>query len=256
MQTGRGMRSSETPYFNDALGSTSDDGYGQWPEDPFSSDVVQAVLAVIRSLDANTGKPAGTSFEEIGQRAGTQMLYRRHGVVYGSDPVPNVSQETLVWALRNLIASGQVVHIHERVPQEDIDHPFRGEWVELFCPTADETEVRTYLRLPPRVPLSARRPRATLALSDTRAAIWAMTDGHCWYCGVKTNPFDDFCIDHVRPVALGGADELENLVPCCTRCNRDKSKLTLEAFRALRARWVGLEPVNYAFYFERMGYQP
>lgn len=40
-----------------------------------------------------------------------------------------------------------------------------------------------------------------------------------------------FAMDHVIPVAKGGYDVLENLVPSCRRCNGMKSHRTIEDFR-------------------------
>jgi hypothetical protein len=56
----------------------------------------------------------------------------------------------------------------------------------------------------------------------TKATVWARTRGRCWYCGVDTNPFDDFCIDHVVPLVRGGTDSVDNLAPCCRSCNAIK----------------------------------
>jgi hypothetical protein len=61
-----------------------------------------------------------------------------------------------------------------------------------------------------------------------RASIWDKTHGICWYCGTQTNPWVDFCIDHVENY---GTDEKSNLVSCCRTCNRLKSNKTLEDFR-------------------------
>lgn len=55
-----------------------------------------------------------------------------------------------------------------------------------------------------------------------RAEVWDKTDGACWYCGRQTNPFRDFTVDHVYPVALGGTDDIDNLVPACRSCNSAK----------------------------------
>ncbi len=76
-----------------------------------------------------------------------------------------------------------------------------------------------------------------------RMAVWEKTDGHCVYCGERMNPFARFHVDHVNPIALGGDDEIENLVPACQRCNNEKHALPLEVFR--QRRGGGL------FWFER-----
>ncbi len=41
----------------------------------------------------------------------------------------------------------------------------------------------------------------------------------CFYC--KETP-EYIEIDHVFPVAFGGENNIENLVPCCSRCNSQK----------------------------------
>lgn len=64
----------------------------------------------------------------------------------------------------------------------------------------------------PRIPFDAQ----------SRATVWDMTGGACWYCDIQTNPFRDFTIDHVIPVSKGGTDDLANLVPCCKSCNSKK----------------------------------
>lgn len=56
----------------------------------------------------------------------------------------------------------------------------------------------------------------------TKELVWAMFDGRCYYCGIQTNPFSTFSIDHKVPKSRGGTDCLYNLVPCCRRCNSSK----------------------------------
>lgn len=51
-------------------------------------------------------------------------------------------------------------------------------------------------------------------------------DGNvCRYCGDTGGPFH---IDHVHPVALGGTNDLDNLVRACAACNLSKSDRTVE----------------------------
>ncbi|MER7211998.1 HNH endonuclease [Streptosporangium sp. NPDC000239] len=55
--------------------------------------------------------------------------------------------------------------------------------------------------------------------SEMRAKILAR-DGHaCRYCGNDVGPFQ---IDHVIPVAKGGATGMSNLVTACVPCNQKK----------------------------------
>lgn len=51
-------------------------------------------------------------------------------------------------------------------------------------------------------------------------------DGHtCRYCG-KTAEDTELTVDHVVPVALGGADEPSNLVTACQECNAGKAAIS------------------------------
>ncbi len=46
----------------------------------------------------------------------------------------------------------------------------------------------------------------------------------CGYCGVtETTVGGELTLDHYRPRAAGGSDELDNLVYACIRCNQYKS---------------------------------
>jgi HNH endonuclease len=67
---------------------------------------------------------------------------------------------------------------------------------------------------------------------ELRAQVWAKTDGHCWYCGKKMNPWNDFTIEHMDPSSRGGCDDLGNLVPACQSCNSRKHRKTVEEYRA------------------------
>lgn len=83
-------------------------------------------------------------------------------------------------------------------------------------PEVQEIERRLFER-------SQRSPVTRVPFAaQVRAAVWDMTDGKCWYCGIQTNPFRDFTIDHVMPLVKGGSDSLDNLVPCCKSCNSRK----------------------------------
>lgn len=75
--------------------------------------------------------------------------------------------------------------------------------------------------------------------SGLRSRVWAKTDGKCWYCGKQTNPWIDFCIDHVVAQSDGGSHDFANLVPCCRRCNGQKKNMDLESFRNSIAKKSG-----------------
>lgn len=46
-------------------------------------------------------------------------------------------------------------------------------------------------------------------------------EGCDWRC-VQCKSTDDLCIDHIRPVALGGTNDLDNLQVLCRPCNSRK----------------------------------
>jgi len=58
-----------------------------------------------------------------------------------------------------------------------------------------------------------------------RKAIKEAWNNCCAYCGQNK---DQMTIDHILPQALGGTDELMNVVCCCEDCNRDKSHTEVE----------------------------
>jgi 5-methylcytosine-specific restriction endonuclease McrA len=83
--------------------------------------------------------------------------------------------------------------------------------------------------------------RGSFRRQKTRA-VWDMTGGLCWYCGVQTrlhaedDALDGFCIEHQTPWSDGGTHALSNLVPACRSCNARKGTKSLEGYRAWVAR--------------------
>jgi hypothetical protein len=56
-----------------------------------------------------------------------------------------------------------------------------------------------------------------------RAAVRAAYDGRCGYCTVhESEAGTELEIDHFQPRSAGGGDDPDNLVYCCTACNRLK----------------------------------
>ncbi len=62
--------------------------------------------------------------------------------------------------------------------------------------------------------------------------------GYCWHCGKKFS-FTNYGlagergtweVDHSVPLARGGTDHGNNLVPACIECNRSKADLTSREF--------------------------
>ena len=68
--------------------------------------------------------------------------------------------------------------------------------------------------------------RRSLSLR-TRFEILKRDNSTCRYCGAKA-PDVVLHVDHVHPVALGGKNELENLVTSCRDCNAGKGACLIE----------------------------
>lgn len=63
-----------------------------------------------------------------------------------------------------------------------------------------------------------------------RAQVWEASKGHCHYCLTPLNPFKNFTIDHIVPVARGGTNDFDNLVAACKTCNSSKHTQDYELF--------------------------
>lgn len=64
----------------------------------------------------------------------------------------------------------------------------------------------------------------TAALIALRESVFEKRGFRCYYCGSD----DKLSIDHVIPVATGGKDNINNLVPACQPCNSTKGDRSLE----------------------------
>lgn len=79
------------------------------------------------------------------------------------------------------------------------------------------------------------------------ARIYNKTNGHCYYCGVELiipeinsiKTPNAFCVDHFLPVADGGTNRIDNLVPSCRQCNLSKGIKTIEEFRIAKLKKIG-----------------
>ncbi len=59
--------------------------------------------------------------------------------------------------------------------------------------------------------------------SELRQAVRRAYNFACGYCGVREEDAgSELELDHFKPHSLGGDETLENLVYCCTTCNRIK----------------------------------
>jgi 5-methylcytosine-specific restriction endonuclease McrA len=58
---------------------------------------------------------------------------------------------------------------------------------------------------------------------ERRQAVRRLYEYRCGYCGVHEHEAGtELEIDHFQPRSAGGTDDLDNLVYCCTTCNRLK----------------------------------
>ena len=75
-------------------------------------------------------------------------------------------------------------------------------------------------------PQSKRRERLTLKRNyrNWYRRLAASGAERCANCGAE----DDLVLDHVIPVAKGGASKLDNLQLLCAVCNRIKGKLMID----------------------------
>jgi len=69
-------------------------------------------------------------------------------------------------------------------------------------------------------------------------------DRRCVYCGSLLE-FDVATLDHVHPLAHGGANAPGNVVLACAKCNRLKGDLLPTEFFA-RHPWAGLNVIAHA----------
>lgn len=60
----------------------------------------------------------------------------------------------------------------------------------------------------------------------------AITDGLCFYCGIKLTA-DNRSRDHVHPRSRGGLGKRYNLVPACKECNVAKGSKSVNIFRRI-----------------------
>ena len=104
---------------------------------------------------------------------------------------------------------------------------------------------------------------------ENKEEVYNKYKGHCAYCG-KIIDYRNMQIDHIKPRAFGGLDNIENLNPSCRQCNHYKRGMPLEDFRNI---WLGklherllkqytikvaisygivkIKPFNLKFYFEK-----
>jgi 5-methylcytosine-specific restriction endonuclease McrA len=66
--------------------------------------------------------------------------------------------------------------------------------------------------------------------------VWNWTCAYCGKAGVALQP------DHRIPLALGGSNAIDNILPACPSCNQRKGLMNEDEFRARLAREQILRP--------------
>jgi hypothetical protein len=96
--------------------------------------------------------------------------------------------------------------------------------------------------------------------SDKKHKVFMKTFYHCGYCGKIINEPSDLTLDHMKPKAKGGTDEMNNLIGCCKSCNQMKSDKTMEEYRKELIKAVNISNTFYGddkynpniqFFFEK-----
>ena len=64
---------------------------------------------------------------------------------------------------------------------------------------------------------------------DVKKLLYIKADGKCELCGKKIL-LDDMTIDHVKPLSMGGEDDVENLSCTCYPCNLFKGNILPDDF--------------------------
>lgn len=68
-----------------------------------------------------------------------------------------------------------------------------------------------------------------------RRILWHVEGGRCCYCQ-KHIRRGSGTLEHVIPIAQGGADDIRNLRLACTSCNTVKANMSLRAFSRMLRR--------------------
>lgn len=64
---------------------------------------------------------------------------------------------------------------------------------------------------------------------DTRQLIYEKADGRCELCG-REILLEDMTLDHIKPLSMGGVDNVKNLSCTCEPCNLFKGNILLDTF--------------------------
>lgn len=96
---------------------------------------------------------------------------------------------------------------------------------------ANDARERTQLELWPDEPVQACETTAQIRpISKRRREVFDRSQGRCHYCGAALTLDGIWHVEHQLPRALGGGDDVLNLVAACVPCNLEKSDSTAIEF--------------------------
>ena len=113
--------------------------------------------------------------------------------------------------------------------QKAITLLFQGKVEVIAVYDREIRGVTIRVRLPSvlRLLRHVRMKRAFADVPFSRTNVYARDDHRCQYCARRFSPAQ-LTFDHVTPVARGGRKDWNNIVTCCTGCNRLKGDLLPE----------------------------
>lgn len=65
-------------------------------------------------------------------------------------------------------------------------------------------------------------PKSALNKTHRKKEVWKKANGLCAHCGQRT-PALSQTIDHVIPQAVCGTNDMRNIMPLCSTCNKRRS---------------------------------
>jgi len=95
-----------------------------------------------------------------------------------------------------------------------------------------------------RAKSNAYRARLRQAEGQFTSAEWlALIEAYAGTCAYR-GEVGSLEVDHRIPLSRGGTNSIDNVLPACSRCNREKGQLTEAEFRARLAASAGPSPIE------------